>query len=133
MLIGDVARRAGVRPSALRYYETIGLLPVPVRRSGRRIYGGEVLDRLAFIRFAQACGFRLDEVAVLIGKTANAGPVSRRMRTLATEKLAEVERLIEAAQQMKRFLGNALSCRCVDADSCGRLVLQHRACRPVAP
>jgi MerR family redox-sensitive transcriptional activator SoxR len=126
MLIGDVAQRAGVRPSALRYYEEIGLLPAPERRSGRRVYGSEILDRLAFIRFAQACGFQLDEVAVLIGKSSKTGPVSERMRSLARDKLAEVDRLIETAQQMKRFLGNALSCQCVDADGCGRLIRQYQ-------
>jgi len=125
MLIGELARQTGLRTSALRYYEEIGLLPVAGRKSGRRVYGAEALDRVAFIQFAQACGFRLDEIADLV--VAADSPVSKRLRRLATDKLAEMDEVIARAQAMKRFLAASLGCRCVDADACGRLVRTYRA------
>jgi MerR family transcriptional regulator, redox-sensitive transcriptional activator SoxR len=70
MGIGAVASRAGVRPSALRYYERIGLLPTPERENGQRRYDGEVLrevlDRLAVVRVAQQAGFTISEIRPLL-------------------------------------------------------------------
>ena len=120
--IGELARQTGLRASALRYYEDLGLLPAPVRHSGRRLYGEEALDRIAFIQFAQACGFRLDEIAVLLGSAGDRTPVSARWQRLAKTKLVEMDALIARAEGMKQFLHNALHCRCVGADACGRLV-----------
>src|ERR1044072_7044882 len=65
--IGDVSKRSGVGVEALRFYEKSGLLDRPSRTySGYRVCGGEVLDRLAFIKQAQALGFSLDEVRRII-------------------------------------------------------------------
>ena len=70
MSIGEVAQRAGVRPSTLRYYESIGVLPTPERENGRRRYDGEVLrkalDRLAVVRVAQQAGFTISEIRMLL-------------------------------------------------------------------
>ena len=57
--IGEVARRVGLSTSALRYYESVGLLPTPERSSGRRVYDQDALDRLAMIDVAQRAGFTL--------------------------------------------------------------------------
>ena len=68
MQIGELARRAHTTTKALRYYEAIGLL-VPDSRtpSGYRQYGPNALDRLAFIRAAQALGFSLGEIRGIVG------------------------------------------------------------------
>jgi MerR family redox-sensitive transcriptional activator SoxR len=70
MSLGEVAQRARVRPSALRYYEGVGLLPPPERENGRRRYDGEVLrevlDRLAVVRVAQQAGFTISEIRTLL-------------------------------------------------------------------
>src|SRR5438094_10676206 len=64
--IGEVARRAGLRPSAVRYYEERGLV-TPARRNGRRrVYGVEAVERLALIAFAKKIGFSLDEIRSLL-------------------------------------------------------------------
>ena len=60
--IGEIASRAGVAASAIRYYESIGLLPEPERESGQRRYDESVLGRLGFIGVAQAAGFKLPEI-----------------------------------------------------------------------
>ena len=59
LTIGEVARRTGVATSAIRYYESIGLLPEPERESGQRRYRESVIGRLAFVGVAQSAGFSL--------------------------------------------------------------------------
>ena len=120
LTIGEVARQAGLRTSAIRYYERLGLLPAPARRSGRRIYGEEVLRRLAVLSFARASGFTLREARTLL---AGGRPYSARLRQQARAKIREIDALIERAQAMKALLHGALRCACVDLDQCGRLML----------
>lgn len=68
MRIGELARRSGLAPSAVRYYEQLGLLPEPERTaSGYRSYTDDTLDRLTFIRSAQALGLTLAEVGQVLG------------------------------------------------------------------
>jgi len=107
--IGEVARRAGVRTSAIRYWERRGLLPRPGRESGRRRYGEDVLLRLNVIRFARDSGFALREIAALFAGR----PYSARLRSLARDKIAELEHTIERTRLMQALLRHALSCRCL--------------------
>jgi MerR family redox-sensitive transcriptional activator SoxR len=66
MTIGQLAARSELRPSALRYYERIGLIAAPLRRGGRRDYGRDVLYRVEVVRRARACGFTLSEIRQLV-------------------------------------------------------------------
>jgi MerR family redox-sensitive transcriptional activator SoxR len=120
--IGEVARRAGVKPSALRYYEGIGLLPQPERTSGQRRFDGEVLrevlDRLAVVRVAQQAGFTINEIGVLLNGFSEDTPPSERWRILAREKLPEIEALVERALGMKRLLERGLRCECLRLEDC---------------
>jgi len=59
LTIGEVGQQAGLRPSAVRYYESVGLLPLPRRVSGQRRYTAEALQRLAFINLAQRVGLTI--------------------------------------------------------------------------
>lgn len=115
--IGEVARRAGVRPSALRYYESVGLLPPPKWENGRRRYDGEllreVLDRLAVVRVAQQAGFTISGIRTLLDGFSEDTPPSERWRVLAQDKLPEVEALVERALGMKRLLERGLRCDCL--------------------
>jgi MerR family redox-sensitive transcriptional activator SoxR len=114
--IGEVARRAGLRPSAVRYYEQMGLLPTPQRSNGRRQYGEDVLLRLTVIRFAQDNGFTLEQIRTLFtGK-----PYSARLRQLAKAKVAELDGVIGRAREMQALLKKALRCRCLTIEECGR-------------
>jgi DNA-binding transcriptional MerR regulator len=65
--IGEVARRAGITPSALRYYEEIGLIASVSRRGLRRQYEPDVLLQLKLIALGQMGGFSLDEIAAMFG------------------------------------------------------------------
>jgi MerR family redox-sensitive transcriptional activator SoxR len=66
LLIGELARRSGLRPSAIRYYESIEVLPEPPRVSGRRRYPPETQRTLAVIGAARRAGLSLDEVRELL-------------------------------------------------------------------
>jgi MerR family transcriptional regulator, redox-sensitive transcriptional activator SoxR len=122
MSIGEVGHRAGLRPSALRYYEGVGLLPAPERTNGRRRYDGEVLrevlERLAVVRVAQQAGFTISEIKTLLNGFSNDTPPSERWRLLAEEKLPEVDALIERAQGMKDLLERGLRCECLRLEDC---------------
>jgi MerR family redox-sensitive transcriptional activator SoxR len=122
MSIGEVARSAGVRPSAMRYYEGVGLLPPPERENGRRRYDGEVLrevlDRLAVVRVAQQAGFTISEIMTLLDGFSEDIPPSERWRLLAREKLPEVEALVERALGMKDLLERGLRCECLSLEDC---------------
>ncbi len=122
MNIGEVARWAGVRPSTLRYYEGVGLLPSPERTNGRRRYDGEVLrevlDRLTIVRVAQQAGFTISEIRTLLDWFSEDTPPSKRWRVLAREKLTEVDALIERALGMKDLLERGLRCECLRLEEC---------------
>ena len=128
--IGEVARRARVRPSKLRYYERIGMLPSPERTNGRRRYDGEVLrevlDRLAIIRIAQQAGFTISEVQTLLDGFSEDTPPSERWRVLAREKLPEIEAQIRRAQGMRRLLEQGLECECLRIEDCDFLLAENR-------
>ena len=122
MSIGEVAQRAGVRPSTLRYYEGVGLLPSPERTNGRRRYDGEVLrevlDRLTVVRVAQRAGFTISEIRTLLDGFSEDTPPSERWRVLAQDKLPEVDALVERALGMKDLLERGLRCECLRLEDC---------------
>ncbi|HEX2060415.1 MAG TPA: MerR family transcriptional regulator [Thermoanaerobaculia bacterium] len=121
LTIGELARRAGVAPSAIRYYEELGLLPRPARAGGRRVFDEQTLDRLRVIAFAKEAGFTLREIRQLFTGFASATPAGARWQKLATSKLAEVEALAARIETVKELLREALRCGCVDLDACGQL------------
>ncbi len=134
--IGEIANRAGMSTSRVRYYERRGLIEPPERAAGKRRYDPRVLRRLAIIDAAQRVGFSLEEVKDLLGSRDR--PAHERLRRLALHKLPEIDELIVRAttvQQLLRFCGG---CRCKSIDECKLLeertaLLDHRALRPNLP
>jgi MerR family redox-sensitive transcriptional activator SoxR len=124
--IGEVARRAGLKRSAIRYYEQIGLLPWAERVGGQRRYDSSVLMRLSIIEVAQRAGFTLAETRTLLEGFAPEAPPSERWQALARRKLSDVDALIERANGMKRLLEEGLECGCPSLEECGFL-LAHSA------
>lgn len=123
LTISQVARQAGIRPSTIRYYESISILPSPHRVSGQRRYDATILDRLAFIRVAQKLGFTLMEIRLLFHHQEEVAPLSERWQTLARQKLAEVNALITQATTIKRSLEQGLRCGCPNLFECIHCVL----------
>jgi MerR family redox-sensitive transcriptional activator SoxR len=116
--IGEIARRAGLQTSAIRYYESIGLLSAPRRIGGWRSYESGVVDRLRLIRVARDMGFTLEEIRTLLEDFPQDTPPSERWRALAAEKLPEVEDMIMRATALKRLLETGLRCECVRIEDC---------------
>jgi MerR family redox-sensitive transcriptional activator SoxR len=122
LTIGEVASQAGLRTSAIRYYEDIGVLPRPERTHGHRRYSTLVFQQLAFIQLAQAAGFSIAEIQTLVSGFEETAPLGVRWRTLAEQKLAELDILITRAQGMKRVLEEGIRCQCLNLEECLPLV-----------
>ena len=116
--IGEVARRTGVRASALRYYEDAGILPKPARVAGRRRYDLDILHRIDMLRFAQQAGFTLEEIKTLLRGFDAEIPLSTRWHALARGKLVELDRLAENIQRMRQALQLGLKCGCIRIEDC---------------
>jgi MerR family transcriptional regulator, redox-sensitive transcriptional activator SoxR len=116
--IGEVARQSGKAASAIRYYEEIGLLPEPVRASGRRRYPPEVVRTLAVIETAQRAGLTLDEIRLLLQASPGDGAATDRLHEVAERKLPELTGLIERAELVRNWLEDAARCVCPTLDDC---------------
>src|SRR6266571_58092 len=126
LTIGEVAQRAGIRASAIRYYESVEVLPAPSRINGRRRYDSGVLERLAVIQLGQQAGFTVAEIRTLFNGFTPETPASARWEALAQQKLAKVDALIRRAQAMKRVLEEQmLRCRCLTLDECARYLREQ--------
>ncbi len=110
--IGEVARQAGLQPSAVRYYERLGLLPLPKRINGRRRYDPDIVQVLTIIQFAQRGGFTLEEIRRLVGRRGTEVLRSRDWQDCVRDKLIELDAQIEQIQQMKGLLERGLGCAC---------------------
>ncbi|MFE7612678.1 MerR family transcriptional regulator [Streptomyces celluloflavus] len=115
--IGDLARRVGMRSSALRYYESIGLLPPARRVAGRRVYPVGAVRRIALIKMAQRARFTLAEIRQLLDTTADRG-ATRQWRALAERKLPELDRFLQETQALRDAVADCLACGCMNFDSC---------------
>jgi MerR family redox-sensitive transcriptional activator SoxR len=124
MAIGEVAERAGLRTSAIRYYERAGLLPVAPRESGRRRYDPSVLERLRVIEVCKRAGFSLAETERLMSGFADGTPPSDRWRDLATDKLAELDALVQRVEGMRSLLRRGLECDCLRLEDCDLLAAE---------
>lgn len=118
LTIGQVARRAGLNISAIRYYEQQKLLPEAPRLQGRRRYAKETLARLGVIDVAKRAGFSLDEIRLMLAATDAGEPAHAQLRALAQHKLPEVDELIGRAQRVREWLQIATGCRCETLEAC---------------
>jgi len=122
LTIGEVAERAGLRTSAVRYYEEIGILPPAERVNGRRRYGPEAVERLEVVRFAQSAGLSLEEIRVLFHGFGRDVPPPQRWQDVATRKLRELDAQSARIERMRRVLEATLDCGCVTLEDCARQV-----------
>jgi MerR family copper efflux transcriptional regulator len=105
LLIGDVAKRAGVSAPTIRYYEEIGVLIPPVRSTtGYRRYPERTVEEVLFVKKAQALGFTLDEVAEILRLSRSGKAPCSRVLSLAQQHLAAVDERIRQLQHFRRQL-----------------------------
>lgn len=114
--IGEVAARAGVSVSLVRYYDRIGLLAPAERVSGQRRYDESALRRLTVVDVAQRAGLSLDEIRELLDHGSD--PLSGRLREVAERRLPEIDALIERAGRVRSWLESATACDCDSVDAC---------------
>jgi DNA-binding transcriptional MerR regulator len=112
--IGEVARRTGLSPSTLRFYEDQGLIAPNGRRGLRRVYPASVLQRLALISLGRAAGFSLAEMATMLPQSGN--PKIDKTRLAA--KVVEIDLLIRRLSTARRGLQHALECEAPDFMAC---------------
>src|SRR5262252_5777824 len=118
LLIGDVARASGRAPSAIRYYESIGLLPEPTRVSGRRRYPAAVVRSLAVIDTAQRAGLALDDIRLLLQASENDSEAVEQLREVAERRLPVLREAIARAEMVREWLEQAADCCCPSLETC---------------
>ena len=102
---GKLATEGGVKPETVRYYEQRGLLPRPPRTpAGYRLFDGEAVRRLRFIKHAQALGFSLKEVKELLALRVRPGVSCADVRRRAEAKVADVDEKLRALRAMRKTL-----------------------------
>lgn len=117
--IGEVAKRSGVKASALRYYESLGLIQSRREANSQRYYPRAALRRIAFIVFAQKIGYSLEEIA---GQLAQLPPDSivtgEDWQQLSKDRKARVVQKIEALQKLNMDLDHCIGCGCLSLNQC---------------
>jgi DNA-binding transcriptional MerR regulator len=120
--IGEVARQTNCRPSTLRYYESVGVLPAIPRDHGQRRYSPAHIDRIQLIRHARSLGFSMRDLARLIDGFAPRTPASTRWEDLASAKIAEIDDLLADLQNRRTRLLHLAKCACPDLADCARQI-----------
>lgn len=105
MRIGDLAKTAAVTTRTIRYYESLGLLPVPERRGTQRYYTDDDVARLRRIELHKELGLSLDEIIEVAGAYAD-GPAAakRKVAEVLRRHLAETDRRLAALKTFRREL-----------------------------
>lgn len=103
--IGDVSKRSGVGVEALRFYEKSGLLDKPSRTyGGYRVYGEDVLERLAFIKQAQALGFSLEEIRRIVEDARKGQSPCDEVREIVRRRMEELDARLRELQRHRKEL-----------------------------
>jgi len=118
LTIGQLAQRAGLATSAIRFYERTGVLPAPARVAGQRRYGPDAVRRLRVLEVAKRAGFSLDETKVLLHGADTGSGASEAPRELAARKVPEIDAHIARAQAMRDWMRAAADCTCSSFDVC---------------
>jgi MerR family transcriptional regulator, redox-sensitive transcriptional activator SoxR len=126
LAISDVARVFGLRTSAIRYYEQIGILPPAMRKNGQRRYDNSALSRLAVVQRAREIGFTLEEIRELFFGFPPGTAPPKRWHQLSQRKIAEIQQRMKRLKLMETLLKRVEDCRCDALDECGEKLLQQR-------
>jgi MerR family transcriptional regulator, copper efflux regulator len=131
MRIGELARRSGTTTKAIRYYEEIGVVEPPARTpSGYRDYESTALDRLAFIRAAQAIGLTLGEIRSIIALRDDGQPPCRHVRDLLRRRADELDHRIAELRSLRgQLLGLVDRAESLDPADCD----PGRVCHLIEP
>jgi MerR family redox-sensitive transcriptional activator SoxR len=127
--ISEVAKQMGIRSSAIRYYEQIGILPPAHRVSGQRRYDVTALHRLVVIQRARQTGFTLTEIKQLFFGFRAETPPSVRWEKLKNRKMIELDAMLEHIQTMRDLLDEQGKCRCKALEECGKKMFEKQCAK----
>jgi len=112
--IGEAARRTGLRPSAIRYYERRDLLPRSPRRGGRRCYDPSIVRRLSIIAGSRRAGLSIREIRALLAAARSRDALDETL----VRTIADLDRRIEALDHLRSLLHVAAQCGCARPLEC---------------
>ncbi len=127
LAISDVARVFGLRTSAIRYYEQIGILPPAMRKNGQRRYDNSALFRLAVVQRARETGFTLEEIRQLFFGFPPGTRPPKRWHQLSQRKIVELRERMKRLKLMETLLKGVENCRCDALNECGEKILRQRS------
>lgn len=126
--IGVVAARTGVAVSAIRYYESTGLLPAIRSAGGKRLFPRSVIRRVSFILISQQLGYSLEQIAGLLEKLPQQRtPTKADWQKLSVEFSRDIDQRIERLSRLKESLGGCIGCGCLSLKSCSLYNPQDQA------
>lgn len=128
--IGQLAKSVGVPISTVRYYERTGLLKPEARTgSNYRVYSQQSLQRLQFIRSAQAVGLSLDDIAQMLRAAHGSDQPCKEIVGLARQRLDDVRQQLKHLKTVERTLSKAVENCCDNADGlCSKVVHLKKFC-----
>lgn len=128
LTIGEVAQRAGVATSALRFYEEQGLITSERNSAGHRRYHGDVLRRVAFIRVAQKVGLTLGEIAAALRSLPSGrAPTRGEWHVLSTSWQGRLDEQMRLLENLRDRLDGCIGCGCLSLDVCALYNADDRA------
>jgi MerR family redox-sensitive transcriptional activator SoxR len=117
--IGVLAKRSGVAASALRFYETQGLIKSTRSPAGRRVFARDVLRRVAFIRVAQSVGLTLEDIrTALDGLPNQRTPTRSDWVRLSAAWRPVLDHRIDCMMRLRDRLSSCIGCGCLSLKSC---------------
>jgi len=122
--IGTVAERTGLAASAIRYYETVGIVPRPYRISGRRVYDERWMKWLGIAMLAQDAGFTIEEIRNLVTPFQNDSRSCEVVQKVTTQKVKELDEKIKRIKKMKMLLNVIATNDCNTIEDCGASALK---------
>ena len=126
--MGELAARAGVATSALRFYEAHGLIQSERNESGHRRYRADALRRVAFIRVAQRIGLSLGEISEALGSLpSQRTPTRDDWNKLSSRWLPRIDEQIAALEMLRDRLDGCIGCGCLSLDTCELYNIGDRA------
>jgi MerR family transcriptional regulator, redox-sensitive transcriptional activator SoxR len=128
--VGELAARAGVATSALRFYETNGLIQSERNESGHRRYRSDALRRVAFIRVAQRIGLSLNEISsALDALPSQRTPTRDDWDDISSAWLPRIDEQIAELEMLRERLDGCIGCGCLSLDTCELYNIEDRAAR----
>ncbi|GLW52355.1 redox-sensitive transcriptional activator SoxR [Kitasatospora phosalacinea] len=128
LTIGQLAERSGLAASALRYYESLGLIHSTRTAGNQRRYPRAALRRIAFVRAAQQVGLSLDEARTALARLPeDRAPTTREWNAVAAAWQHRIDRQIAELQLMKAKLTGCIGCGCLSLTRCGLYNAADRA------